>query len=82
MISKKLMYYHVGAFGLFALSSILLLIDLHKTEIFKNMNIDQTVRTRLSLSTEFVVILLIAISELPIIGILSSLVKKGEEEVK
>jgi hypothetical protein len=37
VISKKLMYYHVGAFGLFALSAVLLMLDLHKKEIFPEL---------------------------------------------
>lgn len=78
------MYYHVCAFGLFTLAEFLLIMVLQKRKIFKywtsNRYEYQDKLTRLTLWTEAIVILLIAVSEMPIIHILSTLVSKGIED--
>ena len=79
MIPKKLMYYHFGAFGIFTLSLICGLISLNSSEIFPNFDHQQM--KKLKLSTETIVVFLVAISEFPLINILSKLVAVGEKEV-
>lgn len=81
------MYYHMCAFGLFTLAELLLIMVLQKKKILhawtgSNRGEHQEQLTKLTLSTEAIVISLIAVSEIPIIHILSTLVSKGIEEAE
>jgi hypothetical protein len=90
-ISNTKMWLHIGAFFAFTLSSVLLLYSFHFTQvnsIFVKDKTKESTETYLErkrnfkITIEYICILFIALSELPIIHIMDSLVRQNINEIK
>ena len=90
-ISNTKMWLHVGAFFAFTLSSLLLLYSFHFAQVNslfdKNYKIASNEhyldrKRNFKISIEYICVLFIALSELPIIHIMDSLVRQNIIEIK